>query len=251
MHSLPVHTFEARPLSTDSILIDELADYPLIKNKTTRSKMKKYLKYIAVASCLVVVIPQLRAQGYIVPNGIIYNGLSSSFGYEISVLHDVANTNYTQFFLNPQGKTQPTIYINTFSFNEFADVGVRVFFVSPNDPISLQPILSQNYTELALLSSYVFSAGAPFYVGLYTGYNFAPPYPPYPPYTYLDPVFGWAELENVNGTIELLDSALEYQGGGIYTGTDTIIPIPEPSEFALTALGALLIGFRRSRDLLQ
>jgi len=37
----------------------------------------------------------------------------------------------------------------------------------------------------------------------------------------------------------MLDSALEYQGGGIYAGTDNIIPAPEPSEFALTALGAL------------
>jgi hypothetical protein len=62
---------------------------------------------------------------------------------------------------------------------------------------------------------------------------------------YSDPLFGWAELENVNGTIELLDSALEYQGGGIYAGTENIIPAPEPSEFALGALGALLFGFRR------
>jgi hypothetical protein len=63
---------------------------------------------------------------------------------------------------------------------------------------------------LSLQSSYVFNVGTPFYVGLYTGGGVAPPYPPYPPYVYTDPVFGWAELENVNGTIELLNAAAEY-----------------------------------------
>jgi hypothetical protein len=39
--------------------------------------------------------------------------------------------------------------------------------------------------------------------------------------------------------------ALEYGGAGIYAGTQNIIPVPEPSELALGALGALLLGFRR------
>ena len=102
--------------------------------------MKTHLKYIAIACCIFVGIPQLQAQGYIVQNGVAYNGLSSGFGYEISVIHDVGNAYYTQFFLNPIGKTQPTVYTNTFSFGEFTDLGVRVFLVSPNDAISLQPI---------------------------------------------------------------------------------------------------------------
>ena len=179
-------------------------------------------------------------------NGVVYNGLVPGLGYDIAVMHDIANTNYTQFLLNPVGKTQPTFYTNTFSFGEFTDVGVRVFLVSSNDAISLQPILSQNWTELgASPSNYVFAAGVPFYVALYTGFNFAPPYPPYPPYQYLDPVFGWAELENIGGTIQLLNSALEYGGGGIFAGTQNIIPVPEPSTFAMVALGGLLLGFRR------
>ena len=62
-----------------------------------------------------------------------------------------------------------------------------------------------------------------------------------------NPLFGWAELENVQGTIELLNSALEYQGGGIYAGTQTIIPTPEPSELALAALGTLLFGLWHRR----
>jgi len=186
-----------------------------------------------------------------VPNGVVYNGFNPIFGYEIDVMNDVANTNYTRFFLNPIGKTQPTIYTNTFSFGELTDVGVRAFLVSSNDAISLQPILSQSWTELGYLPSYVFQAGVPFYVGLYTGFNFAPPYPPYPPYIYLDPVIGWAELENIRGTINVLNYALEYGGGGIYAGTQNIIPTPEPSELALAALGSLLLGFRRRQSFLK
>jgi hypothetical protein len=130
---------------------------------------------------------------------------------------------------------------NTFTFSPVFDISVRVFFVSVNDPVSLQPILSQSYTELLFANNYVFANGVPFYVGLYTGTQYATDG------IYPDPLFGWAELENVNGTIELLDSALEYQGGGIYAGTENIIPVPEPSEFALGTLGALLLGFRRWR----
>jgi hypothetical protein len=113
--------------------------------------------------------------------------------------------------------------------------------VSPNDPISLQPILSQSYAELLYPNSYVFDEGSPFYVGLYTGNVQSPP----PNGIYGDPLFGWAELVNNNGIIQLLDSAMEYQGGGIFAGTQTIIPVPEPSTFSLAALGALLLGFRR------
>ena len=59
---------------------------------------------------------------------------------------------------------------------------------------------------------------------------------------YEDPLFGWAQLVNNNGVIELLDGALEYKGSGIYAGTQTIIP--EPSLLGLLAFGALLLGWR-------
>jgi hypothetical protein len=42
-----------------------------------------------------------------------------------------------------------------------------------------------------------------------------------------------------------LSSGLEIEGGGIYAGTQNIIPVSEPSAVALTALGGLLLGFRR------
>jgi hypothetical protein len=94
------------------------------------------------------------------------------------------------------------------------------------------------HTAATQQRSYVFANnGSSFYVGLYTGYT---------PQggIYSNPLFGWAELENVNGSIQLLNSALEYQGGGIFAGTQTIIPVPEPGTFSLAALGVLLLGWR-------
>ena len=188
-------------------------------------------KCLAVVGCLFGAILESHSQGYIVPNRVVYAGFQPLLGDQVNVLHDPTNSLYTAFGLRPQGPT-------TFSFDAIVDVSVRVFFVSPNDPISLPPILAQSYTELAFLNNYVFAVGVPFYVGRYTGnQNFHPP-----DGIYTDPLFGWARLVNNNGVIEMLDSALEYKGGGIYAGTQTIIPVPEPSSFSLIALGSLLFG---------
>jgi hypothetical protein len=185
---------------------------------------------------------QVRSQGHIVSNGIATN----LFPGEIDVWNP-SGSQTTGFLLTPTGEQQPTDFQNIFSFSEPATIGVRVFLVQPNDAISLQPILDASWTELGNAPNYVFNDGVPFYVGLYTGYNIAPPYPPTPPYLYLDPVFGWAELENVNGTIQVLDYAVEYQGGGIYAGTQSIIPVPEPGGIALITVGCLLLGFRHRK----
>jgi len=203
--------------------------------------MKTTLIHLTCLVFTLVATLQIHSQGYLVPNGVVYIG-QTGIGYEIDVLHDPAHLYYTGFFLNPNGKTPPTSpFINTFQFDLIVDVGVRVFLVSPNDPISLQPILSQNYTELLYPNNYVFANGVPFYLGLYTGNVQQAPQDG----IYSDPLFGWVELVNNAGVIQMLDSALEYQGGGIYAGTQTFIPVPEPGALAFGALGGLLLGFRR------
>jgi len=203
--------------------------------------MKINLKLLTVALLAFCATLQLQAQGYIVPNGVIDSGLIPGAGYEIDVMHDPINLYYTGFALNPTGKTPPTIYTNTFLFNPVVDVGVRTFLVSPNTAISLQPILSQSWTELLAPNTYVFANGVPFYLALYTGTgNFHPPNG-----IYSDPLFGWVELENNQGVIQMLGSALEYQGGGIIAGTQTIIPVPEPSTLGFSALGGLFFAWRR------
>ena len=207
--------------------------------------MKTNLKHLAILSCLFGVAFQIYAQGYIVPNGVTTNYIPDSG--EISVIHDPTNSYYTGFFLNPIGKTQPTTYTNTFAFGVVLDVGVRAFLVQSNDAISLQPILSQNWTELGNAPSYVFANGVPFYVGLYTGNN---PFDSHGNYTgiYQSPVFGWAQLVNNRGVIQLLDYAVEYGGLGIYAGTQNIIqPAPEPSSLALMAVGAAWLASLRRR----
>ena len=112
---------------------------------------------------------------------------------------------------------------------------MRVFLVASIQPISLPPILANSYTELTYPNNYVFQDSSPFYVGLYTGETFSQNG------IYSDPLFGWARLVNNQGGIQLLDSALAYKTGGIYAGTQILIP--EPSGLALAVLGALLIGF--------
>ena len=194
------------------------------------------------AGFLFMTMLQLHSQGYIVPNG-VYSGSVGFGAYEIDVIQNPANSDFTGFFLRPQGKTEPTLYTNTFSFFTYLDEGVRVFLVSSNQPMSLSPILAQSYPELSFPNTYVFRSGTPFYLGLYTGYLPSGPNNG----IYSDPLFGWAKLVNNQGVIQLLDSALVFGGGGIYVGTQNIIPVPEPSAIFLTALGALLLGIRRWR----
>ena len=201
--------------------------------------MKTKLQMLAAISFILGAIHQICAQGYIVPNGVFI--ISPP---EISVVHNPASpTNggsYTGFTLDPKGMTPPTVYINTFLFDPIVDIGVRVFLVASNDAMSLQPILAHSYTEL-VPTTYVFNSGQPFYVGLYTGNVQTAP----PDGIYNDPLFGWAELVNNRGVIELLDGALAYKADGIYVGTRNIIGgVPEPSAFGLSALGALLLGWR-------
>ena len=155
------------------------------------------------------------AQGYFVPSGVTYVGLNFLGGYEIRVRQDPATADYTGFMLKPEGKTPPSSpFVNTFSFDGYVDETVRVFLVASNQPVSLQPIAANAYSELTFGNSYVFANNSPFYVGLYTGPCWTQ-LPPTNPITYDDPLFGWARLVNNQGVIQMLDSALEHGGGGI------------------------------------
>jgi hypothetical protein len=182
------------------------------------------------------------SQGHIVPNGVTYS--SAGLSAVIHVMQSPTNGDYTGFILRPQFKTPwSPDYDAIFSFDPGApDEGVRTFFASQNDPISLEPIRAGAYTELVLGNYFDFDPGVPFYLGFYTGHTNGAP-----PGAYSNPVFGWGEFVNNQGVIQMLGAALEAEGGGIYVGTQTIIPIPEPGILSLAVCGALMLGWRFRR----
>jgi hypothetical protein len=203
--------------------------------------MNTPLRYLIVSAFGFAAIIRVHSQGYIVPDGITYStaGLSAV----IHVQQSPTNSDYTGFVFRPQFKTPGSPYYTVFSFDPGArDEGVRTFFASPNEPISLEPIQARAYPELVLGNYYGFDPGVPFYLGFYTGHTNGAP-----PGAYSNPLFGWGEFVNNQGVIHMLDSALVMEGGGIYVGTQTIIPVPEPRVLGLSAVGALVFGWRLRR----
>ena len=175
----------------------------------------------------------LPAQGNLVANGITFNGVNTGAGFATTVLQSATSGDYGVVFLNPQATT-------IFAFSTTADQGVRTFLVFANNPISVQAIVANSYPELTFPNVYSFPNGATFILGFFTGST--------SPVNgiYNDPLIGWGQFRNVNGSITFLGGALEYGGGGIYAGTQTIIPVPEPGTIALAAAGgALALVVRR------
>ena len=70
-------------------------------------------------------------------------------------------------------------------------------------------------------------------------------------YDWSDVYYGWALFEYSYGRLTLVDSALNTGGGGIYAGTSITVPIPEPSSWALAALGVAALLRRRHSHRLQ
>jgi len=196
--------------------------------------------FFLLGVALAAAIPA-HPQGYILPNGVTYS--SAGLSAVIHVQQSSTNSDYTGFILRPQFKTPGSPYYTIFSFDPGApDEGVRTFFVSQNNPMSLEPIRAGSYGELVFGSYYEFDPDVPFYLGFYTGHTNGAPAG-----DYTNPVFGWGEFVNNQGVIQMLDAALVVEAGGIYVGTQTIIPIPEPGVISLSAFGAIILGWRFRR----
>ena len=209
--------------------------------RAAKPRMNALIRYVIVFGIAFPAIIQAHAQGYIPPNGVTYStaGLSAV----IHVMQSPTNGDYTGFILRPQFMTPGSPYYSIFSFDPgAADEGVRTFIASQNDLIGLEQIQAGAYTELALGNDYGFDPSVPFYLGFYTGHTNGAS-----PGAYSNPVFGWGEFVNNQGVIQMMDAALEVDGGGIYVGTQTIIPVPEPGFLSHSACGALILGRRFRR----
>jgi len=208
--------------------------------------MLTLIKSSAILACIFAAILQAQSEGYIVPNGISYDDHRGAFT-TVTILRNPSAGDVTRFALRPSFIVFPGPYYTLFTPFASADNGVRTFLVSANDPISLPAIQAGSYNEVAFGNYYFFDVNVSFYLGFYAGVtNGVPEYPGTYTGTYSNPVFGWGEFFNNNGVLQMLDSALEIEGGGIYAGTQQIIPIPEPAVFGLICTGALLIGRRHS-----
>jgi hypothetical protein len=197
--------------------------------------MNTRFRHLVVLVCFVATVAYADSQGYIVPNGITYSSAGSMA--VIDVLQNPTNGDFARFILKPEFKIVGDVYDTIFSIRPVPGESVRTFLASPNDPINLQSIQAGSYSELSMGSYYGFDLDVPFYVGVYTGYTNG-----VPAGFYSNPVFGWAEFVNHQGVIQLLDSASVMEGGGIYVGTQTIIPVPEPSELSLFVVGVFMLG---------
>ena len=155
----------------------------------------------------------------------------------VDVLKNSTNGDFARFILGPGIKVVGDEYETIFPYRPVFGESVRTFFASPSDPISQQTIEAGSYSELSMGDYYGFNLDVPFYLGVYTGYT-----NDIPAGSYSNPVFGWAEFVNHQGVIQLLDSALVMDGGGIYVGTQTIIPVPEPSAWSLFVLVVFALG---------
>ena len=183
----------------------------------------------------------LEGQGFLVADGITVTGKTyEGLGAFVKVIQNPSNGDYTGFHIQ-------RITFTSLCFLWLADEGVRTFRVSDGDSIDLQSLRSNNYAELSFGSPHSFTSGSTFMLGFYTGYG------PFDStgYTgiYTSPVFGWARFMNFGGDVRYLEGALESGGAGIIAGTQTIIPVPEPSTLALlAAASALLLSISGERN---
>lgn len=161
--------------------------------------------------------------------------------YRFTVFQDEAGTDPTSLFVGLSGQALTAVAWNV---DEEAD-----YYLVPNLAVfSAATISSGIFPPLFVLDQpHTINVGfSDFYLGINTGQGVSGGQPN-------RNVFGWAHFVNNQQTgLQMIGNAVTYGNAGIIVGTTNVIPVPEPSVFALTAAGTGLLAViarrkRRSR----
>jgi PEP-CTERM motif len=115
------------------------------------------------------------------------------------------------------------------------DEGSKLFVTRPGQFINDNTLVNLAYADRLSFSDNVAKVGTDFYVGGATEKFSDPGFDAYDQHW---TVFGWAHLKlDANGQLQVVDSAVSFNEGGIVAGS---LAVPEASTWSLMALG--LVG---------
>ncbi len=134
------------------------------------------------------------------------------------------------FNVSPAGVLTPVTVSVAGGFAFYSVLNLSVFDV--NYAQSNQPFAGNTGNGNGSLST---TLDVPFYLGYYV--QSGNPSPTINANT--NDGYGWAELVRGTSGLSLIDSALQYPSGGIIVGTT--IAVPEPTTFAVLAIGAAVL----------
>ena len=195
-------------------------------------------KYIALLFILVFTTIEINAT--VIGTSHISGGNTIFVDQEFIASDPSGGRDFTGFSFTPN--------FDEFEFQgSFIDEGVSVFLVEENDVFSEFNILGGDFTELTFGAQITLDPG--FSVGMITveptlflgvrtpalGVNFGS----------FEPAYGWIEVQNLAGNLQVVDHAIAFGAEGIIV--NTLIAVPEPSGVLLIAIGFVGISTLRRR----
>lgn len=159
---------------------------------------------------------------------VLNQGFGNNLGDNLTILVDqTPGGDYTGTFLKYDA-TAGTLAFVTYNTDE----GSTLFVTRPGQVINDDALIKLPAQDALSFSSNVAHVGTDFYLAAATE-KFSDP-----GFQFNDThwtVFGWAHLKaDANGKLQLIDSAMSFNEGGIVTGT---LAVPEASTWSMMGLG--------------
>ena len=163
-----------------------------------------------------------------IDSNVILSGTPDS--YALTVYQNFSATDWTSIWFD---RDEIDLIFRTYNLDEGSDW----YFCAYNDEFSANTV--SDYTLFNQMDQRFTVGYGDFYLGVNTGNGFIDFGVPN------RNIYGWAHLNNTPDGLELLGSAISYDGQGIYVGTTQTIP--EPSCLSLLMLGIPLFPVWRNR----